>query len=68
MKPKFTLLNCKYNIDTKKSACVLFRVKNIVYMTLVFKGDILEKTKEVLMKISVSSPSHEKVMMLPQAW
>ena len=47
MKPKFTLLNCKYNIDTKKSACVLFRVKNIVYMTLVFKGDILEKTKEL---------------------
>ena len=47
MKPKFTLLNCKYNIDTKKSSCVLFRVKNIVYMTLVFKGDILEKTKEL---------------------
>ena len=47
MKPKFTLLNCKYNIDTKKSACVLFRVKNIVYMTLVFNGDILEKTKEL---------------------
>ncbi len=47
MKPKFTLLNCKYNIDTKKSACVLFRVKNIVYMTLVFKGDILEKIKEL---------------------
>ena len=47
MKPKFTLLNCKYNIETKRSACVLFRVKNIVYMTLVFKGDILEKTKEL---------------------
>ena len=53
MKPKFTLLNCKYNIDTKKSACVLFRVKNIVYMTLVFKGDILEKTKE-LSKASIA--------------
>lgn len=53
MKPKFTLLNCKYNIDTKKSACVLFRVKNIVYMTLVFKGDILEKTKE-LCKASIA--------------
>ena len=40
--PEFELLNCKSSQDSEKSACLMFRSKNIVYMTLVFDGKIEE--------------------------
>jgi hypothetical protein len=43
--PEFELLNCKANQDKEKSACVMFRSKNIVYITIVFDGKI-EETKD----------------------
>ena len=42
--PEFELLNCKSRQDSEKSACLMFRSKNIVYMTIVFDGKI-EETK-----------------------
>lgn len=42
--PEFELLNCKSNQDMEKTACVMFRSKNIVYITIAFEGKI-EETK-----------------------
>ena len=47
MKPKFTLKNIEYKIEEKNTACVLFRVKNLVYMTLVFEVEISKTTKDL---------------------
>ena len=40
--PEFELLNCKSSQDKEKSSCLIFRSKNIVYMTIIFDGKIEE--------------------------
>lgn len=40
--PEFELLNCKSSQNKEKTACLMFRSKNIVYMTIVFEGKIEE--------------------------
>ena len=38
--PEYELLNCISTRDNEKSSCLMFRSKNIVYLTLVFNGKI----------------------------
>ena len=40
--PEFELLNCKSSQDKEKSSFLIFRSKNIVYMTIIFDGKIEE--------------------------
>lgn len=40
--PEFELLNCKSSQDNEKSSFLMFRAKNIVYMTIIFDGKIEE--------------------------
>ena len=42
--PEYELLNCKSTRDNEKSSCLMFRSKNIIYLTLVFNGKIDEVT------------------------
>ena len=44
--PEYELLNCKSIQDKEKSSCVMFRSKNIVYITIVFNGKIQEAEGE----------------------
>ena len=54
--PEFELLNCKSNQDKEKSACVMFRSKNIVYITIVFDGKIEEINNTGIAQIIIKMP------------
>ena len=53
--PDFELLNC-ISSKSDESACVMFRSKNIVYMTIKFEGKIKEITSPGKAKIEIKMP------------
>lgn len=54
--PEFELLNCKSIQDKEKCACVMFRLKNIVYMTINFEGKIKETKDTGVAQIIIKMP------------
>jgi hypothetical protein len=54
--PEFELLNCKYTQVDKKSECIMFRMKNIIYMTIVFEGTIKETYNPSTAQICIKMP------------
>ena len=54
--PQFELLNCKSTCDNEKSSCLMFRFKNIVYLTLIFEGKIDKVTETNEAKIVLKMP------------